>query len=694
MSQNKKRLRPQENLGASEFASTLQCDDNPSAIHRVLTRFVRVVRQERAVALRSIDDDDDDDNNNTDSEDEEPLQVLPSLKRRKEQDDWKSDTANYNVPFVGTSVVSARPTTGGGVVSGVWPTGLLLDYLTKSPLAVEMTSDLLLHGSRLYKRQLGGGSNNTKAQITLYKAYLKALRELVTAAIPTKKLQTDKELIADEQHEPESSSPSQYERMIAQVVGKRLPGLVVTLQEEMGRGKGKASAVGGCGDLAPLVLQVLTSLAKTSVKTARAVARTLEMCSLAFVIREQSNKATGPVTARDKARVSAMELAVSLLEYDDWLVGSLITTQGSKDRKVVPGILVDVLRDGITASLSAPGMVSLLEKLLRLLRTKLSSSFRNACAQLFTTHTMENLSRLSALAPVLSDPFLSVLKGEDSYDSLSDPEKAGVEARRLVLTVLCDSEHSPLFGRHDTDKRSRALLLLFRDQRGIGMSRIMLRCISITPELLPSLFRSLDVPDCNRTSPFLKTLGMVSLLLQHGPSECWTIPKVDLASCIFPLNFRKQDISRALLSSNTLIVSETLKFIVRACDRFLEVSEKSSRALAVDDVNAFVQRIPDIQVLIGIVSRFDMLQTPAGSLVTSWVCLVLRRLYRTSANLFSESAFDCMKLLPRDRVGFCSTPIGSQLAVLTCVKELVAAQVRVIAVWFRLIGMLGIDTFS
>jgi hypothetical protein len=163
-------------INASEFCSILNSDDDadPTIIWKTFKRFLRTVRlqQRQSSSLSSgptiiadsadnnkdplqqpqaqADDEDKDemevdDQSEDKEEDEEDKSQKEQQPRRKKfkttdhhEEAWKADTADYNVPFVGTAVAShGQPDP---IQMGEWPTGLLQAYIVKSPLAVELLS--------------------------------------------------------------------------------------------------------------------------------------------------------------------------------------------------------------------------------------------------------------------------------------------------------------------------------------------------------------------------------------------------------------------------------------------------------------------------------------------------------------------------------------------------------------------------
>ena len=167
-----KRKAPIE-LGASEFASILNGSD-PTAILNALVKFVKLVRRQRRQAFSDRPEESDDDDSSSREEENDAEQAS---KRFRKDEQWKEDSANYAVPFVGTSLARGPSEP---VTKGEWPTGFLKAYLAKSPAAVELTGDYLnpphspIHKT-LLKRKLG------RTALKLQQVRWQAVAELATA---------------------------------------------------------------------------------------------------------------------------------------------------------------------------------------------------------------------------------------------------------------------------------------------------------------------------------------------------------------------------------------------------------------------------------------------------------------------------------------------------------------------------------
>lgn len=518
----KRRRREKEQLtpiGASEFALIVnQGGDDAVAVRRALQRFVRTVKRDRKLALSrgllgedrkntdtlgegdlsdsesesSVSNSDSSESDDDGSDDDQ--NAGRTTKRYKKDETWKEDSASYNVPFVGTAVASRGSDP---ITPGEWPTGLLLAYLQKSPLAIELTGDALLpsnSNSDLHKRLLRQQSSklkeskNRKLLQTIHRVYLQALAELTTAAIPVHQLIMATTATAKDASQKEHQHSSNEEpRFVSELLSKRLPNLMSLLATETNNGKGQSSLPGGCGPLAAPVLRILSRLALVSTRTARHVARSLEQSLPEGVLRflltqrrpqqlhqvkpppkedngdgEKPKESSTKISVREKAQVAALQLTTTLADLDDSVVFSCISTSGVIERKIRPGMLFMSLQRGLPLhreQIADPShrlaLAHLLQSIRGLLdRTTLS---KRSLSELFSRECVQHLSQMAAWAPPLSRTtrtFDDVLAATDTYDGDESSRDSGsfmefmdqvaIEARRLLFALLGDCDRSPL----------------------------------------------------------------------------------------------------------------------------------------------------------------------------------------------------------------------------------------------------------
>jgi hypothetical protein len=700
-------------LGASEFAATLN-GDNPQAILSVLKRFARTVRKERRVALGGVDDegnnDSDDESSSGEDEEEEKKEGElesedPETKKYKKTEEWKEDTRSYNVPFVGTSVAKGD---WGKVVKGEWPTGLLKAYLQKSPIAVELTSDDLIPPEGLHKSLLR--KKKGKMSRIIYKFYLKALAELVTAAIPIPKLQSEFFGIGTK---VESTDAVGDNRFLLTILKNRVPDLCDLLKEETDKGRGKLGVFGGCGPLAAVALKNLEYIACTSVPNARLVARHLDEELSDGVLRVMLRPLPPRKESKDDdqeqlpqskyARLGALSLARVLVQAQDGAVATYICAAGNRERKVKPGILYLALREGLATTGSSmeeadDDYLDTVKDLLEALRLHVLDQSRiisrKTLGDLLSRDALQNLCQFSAHAPQLSDSdsFHDILSSNDSYQELTSLEGSGVEARRLLSPLLADSRRSPflhLIGRDDhsssVDQQQliRALIQIFHVPRGGRDSRrFIIHCLRSTPPLLPALFKVMAFPETKSVYGFISHLNFVSSLIREGPSpfDCLSgpiEPSVDEALLtLFPLKLKKQPLSKALQIGNSLVVLECLKFMLAAIERFrLFCREGTHQRKWTDEYvetlsGAFLQWLPDLQIVLSLRSRLDPFShnNKANALVNECLFRVLGSYASVLPSSVREIKFDWMKLLPVTAAIFFKAAVLVQERVLSSLE--------------------------
>ena len=727
-------IRHLEPLSATEFAATLN-GDNPTAILRVLVRFTKQVRQERRMALSLIEDalDEGDPYSSSEELDDETNGNAdlnpPPTKKLKKTEKWKEDTNSYHVPFVGTAVSKGDISK---VVKGVWPTGLLKAYLSKSPLAVELTGDdwiprssSTLHKSLLRRKQ-------TKLSRAIYKAYLKALTELVTASISLQRLRnevTETDPVDDDSVlEEDFDGGYQRNPFLTSLLKQRLVGMFHLLVEETDRGNGKPGIYGGCGKLVPVALQFLNNVAQTSIGNARLICRFLDEELQDGVLKallrpppppRRTEASVDAGTERKRtpltkpARVEAIRFASTLLQMGDSAVTAYICTAGSRERKIKHGIVYCVFREGLARHSQAQGLMDLedpddyfdsVSEFLGIARKviqddKIQRALGSKLWQdLFARDPLSHLCDFSvhALSVNTVDFLRDVLAGDDIFE---DPEgrngllQTAIEARRLLYLLLADNGRSPLLRRLTSHGQASAisgvmLRLLQSDSGGMQVRKFLLLCVQKSPLLLPEILRSISIPDPGKHFAFISTLRFVAVLMQQGPSpgDCFLgdldimaieeTPATDLLNAIWPLKLKRQTIVRAIQSGNQLVVLECVKFLVAAINRFVVLesflaNEVSSAAVRKSIRSEYVSLLPDLQVLLAVRSKPDISSGPKGDTLAAFALHLLLDKYTVIfPEQVRESSFDWMKVLPKSD-DLLNAPIFFQRKVLQCLGRLV-----------------------
>ena len=713
MMETKKRpLHEEYKLGAGEFCAILNGDD-ARQILRALQSFTKTVKREQRLAFGDVDLDDH-------SDDEEEDEHFDSNKKLKEE--WMEDLKDYNVPFVGTSVAKGDV---GQVVVGQWPTGFLAAYLRQSPLAVELTSDNLIPPSghvhkKLLRQKLG------KISYAIYRAYLQALSELTTAAIPISTLKVGYGI--DTSGDDEIKESQVHPKFMTSFMKDRFPDLVQLLNEETACGRGKTGSISGVGQLAVTVLQIMTHLASSTLGTSRQVVRSLDASIrdgvLKVLLREprKSHETATPnadavaeeheqldrLSVPYKTRASCIQLAVALLEMRDPSIASYISTIGSRERKNSPGILYLALRYGFEDSMFREhGAITAAHKkyleslsiLLQAINALLEGDrdgllSKRALADLLGADALMNLSQAATCAPPLTS-YIAVLKGEDEYhDRLTPLEDVGIKARRLLFSLLASASTSPFLKRisgKDDDKLSsiymafmvKALNQLLNASPSIPTQNFIIYSIRETPLLLPGFFRYVKIPDVNSTFVFLSKLHFVARVMKEGPPPSSCLVNVTdvsprgieiIMSALLPQHLNKQTLSRALQSSNSLTVFEASKLTMRAISRFRLIVASFQKSADQELLSrAFLSRLPDVQSLVSTRSKFDPFSNDRKDavIVNGLICRLLEDFAETFPIAVATAKFDWMKLLPDPISRFRNAKPVAQLRILQTLEKII-----------------------
>jgi hypothetical protein len=150
---------------------------------------------------------------------------------------------------------------------------------------------------------------------------------------------------------------------------------------------------------------------------------------------------------------------------------------------------------------------------------------------------------------------------------------------------------------------------------------------------------------------------------------------------IVPAKLKKHVLTKAVQSSNALVVSETLKLLYSLIHRFHKVmqdikekQEPFSNLL----VDAFIRRLPDLQAILSVRSRFDPFSpggnVSASAVVIGHVCKVLDSFASNLPESLNTVKFDWIKLLPENAGTFCSATPILQLQLLSTLEITLALQ--------------------
>ena len=700
-----------ETLRAAEFVVTLN-GDNHEAILKVLKQFRRTVKKERRMAL-ALDGDEDEDNDWSDDDDMDTQYVVantdtsgPPKKKYKKSEEWKVDTASYHVPFVGTAVARGEQAE---FVKGEWPTGLVKAYLDSSPLALELLNDDLAPGGQIHRALLK--KKKIKLSRAICKAYILAIAELLTVAIPKHKLLE----ISSTKNEDQTVGMDTNVAFLKGFTKAYLPRLFNILNDETERGRGKAGEVGGCDLLVAPALKLLKFYTMISTSNARLVARYLDESLLDGVLRiclrpfhtnqeVPQNSSNDPNTKPPRAE--AILLATRLLDANDAAVNTYICTGGSKERKVKPGILFIALREGLAVAHSNKenddddyndAAADMLEHLRISMFTGSKLTNPRLLFNLMVRDPLQHLCRLSSHAPQLTEnrDFVTVLDGEDDESDGEDDEiedsalvNLGVEARRLLFPLLSNRVISPFLPNFGGEQVARSIVrLLESPNAGIELRRFLLYCTRKNPSLVENLLKLLTIPDPKKSFCFVSRASFIVDILRKGPSPSTCISSMigrrnlsirDSLSVLLPIKLKGQFLAKALQNGNNLVRMESFKIILIILKRFRSLRLEGKYRYKWDEgfikilTLATFQWLPDLQILLSLRSHFDTMSgNRSGAILSGYLFQVIEAYMITLPSLVTRVSFDWMKILPGTASEFNQALPFLQVRILKCLHTII-----------------------
>ena len=639
---DEKKNQAKKKIGVLELCSALNSDD-ANVIRKALVKFTLQVRNERKFAF-SLDEINNEDKIE-DEEEEEEIATTSKINKPR----WAQDVKQYNVPFVATSLSFGGDE--GFVQKGQWPTGLLEAYLAASPRAIELFA--AFH------------QNKDEKDVSFQKAFWFAISELITAF--HRPAATDK-----------NTSTLQHSPVIFEVLRNEcLPEMLHQIEAKYGcsttkkKNKRKRDPIiltkkedGAIPAILYCLAQLLTiPTATIAIDVARKLSSLFinnnNMLSSMLLqpkdeeetdYRQPKYNQNHPELHHYFSSIQPQKLNVStgcILIASAMLF--MIHQKQQQQQKLF--LFSSMINSGKTTTTSA-GMAYVCYQLgFNHILTCSSNYFfaiaqflvaiRETCAicdtmgshysitvlnklkcDFFSSKGLVSIAKLAAAyTPSSRDSFSLQENSSDAVILLSPMQIASMEARRLLLLLLEDKNHSPLFypilndttthhphlsilqHQHQLSLISKALLAITNPatarllQEASIMRQTILRCFHQTPNIVPFYFKSI-MPSLiasagNNKNIIISSIAFLSHLthlISESPSvvKCLNAPwnncpvEYDTATdsrvpdslwmCIYPTNcLTKVLILKLLSSSSSLIVMGTLKLITSILQRCAEL---------------------------------------------------------------------------------------------------------------------------
>jgi len=699
-------------LGTLEFIQALSGDDEIKLIS-ILKRFIKTVREERVLAFSS--DSNTYINFSGSASDDEDVTSSQPPKKRSKVDIWKLDVKSYNVPFVGTSIIKGNT---GFVEKGQWPTGFLSAYLNRSPNAIELL-DI-----------------DTQSPLVL-RFYIEAIAELATCSLSPEIIKSGL------RHRTSSirATITNHQCIISSIMKNHFISLIRALNDHSRQNRSSNDSVDDIRSEKIVIasLNTLSVLACTSMGTAREIARGLDGIqegALRSLLRSPAPKKNVNDNVGDNVgdnkkdtdinksfsgalmrRSACLDLTCTLLETNDPVVLSYTTNMGGqkKENKRKCGVVYTALRtisldDNLFSNDEIPveaatKISSSLCRLLQAIRTNmLQSEDIDNCNQNKKHLSSNSYTQLEFFKGEVFDLLaeLSRRKFQQSGNDNNEQSKTLVnniyeECHQVVEVLLSDSLRSPfliyLKSKDSPDKTSifclqklcRYLHMFLTGHPAKVKQNFVICCLKRSPILLPTFFRTIQIPEIKPTIKCISTFSFISQLLSEGTwtrrpmmpqgsgidAQQGTLEAEQFISRIIPNSLTVNSLSKALQSSSAIFVAESLKLLL-----FMLRQTKFLYHNASDDVMEAIQRrLPDLQVFLSIKMKFDPFKDGndfAQSRQNSAVIMILCEILQLYSTLFTSTLasvqFDWAKLLPENMNGFDTISIVFQHKIFTTIS--------------------------
>ncbi|KAL3807850.1 hypothetical protein ACHAXA_009878 [Cyclostephanos tholiformis] len=328
----------------------------------------------------------------------------------------------------------------------------------------------------------------------------------------------------------------------------------------------------------------------------------------------------------------------------------------------------------------------------------------DAKAEFFAVDIMQNLTRLSRLAPPFDatvESTQSIIDARDGHVGVGPIEVASVEARRILFLLLADTRRSPfLIGAHQNRSKSMAgqstkgedrstqrlsqisiaLHGVLANHGNCPSTKVLLgMCLRNTSELVPHFFRGLQLSDPKASYRSLAALTFVEDVVREAPlPPLWsnTLPTELIPSAIIPPCISKNLLGRIVQNPSALLASSGLKLIITLLRRgrvgaltymTKAVDGESPKQLRNYIVQAVICHLPDVALLLSIPSRFDPFEnhratstSSANSIVVLQLCEALHCYAQLDSTLLTAVKYDWTKLVPTTNDGrafSCAEPL-------------------------------------
>jgi hypothetical protein len=270
-----------------------------------------------------------------------------------------------------------------------------------------------------------------------------------------------------------------------------------------------------------------------------------------------------------------------------------------------------------------------------------------------------------------------------------------VEARKLLLFLLIDVSFSPFLRfihsnmktpdnpsyKSLVNQLTRCVQSLVSLSYDNYLREKILESLQNTPILLPYYFRSLAMLEPSTSFAYLAQISFIRYLLESGPVP--SLPSGETMEIsydhensfddwILPSRLSKNHLTRSVQGSNALIVCQILKLITSVLKRALKVTKTFHRDRRFMIMNTVHKRLPELQTLLAIRSRFEpfytsLSQPPHRNSINDPNCFVVfylcgtLQLYRSTFEASTQiTQYDWTKILPENPSSFTTAPVWFQ----------------------------------